>query len=463
MAPAAPAAVVASADANAVEVCRIVKGQRYSRKLNERQVTRILKLARVTPEKRENSILEVANKNNYGNDYHAKEFGIGVTNQLALVNARVLPAPKLKYHDSGEETVCDPSIGQWNMNKKRMLNGGSINYWACLTFASCMHLAEVRIFCKELVRVCNNIGMQITGEPCVRIRQARQDHLDAAVRDIHRQSAEFISQKGVIGQQLELLVIVLPDANATVFYGRIKRLCETELGVITQCCLAKNVQNVREQYLRNLALKINVKVVASMDWPEVSKYKCSVSSQSHREEIIADLFTEVEDSQNRLVYGGMIRDGVSEGQFSQVLLNEMDAIRKACASIEEGYLPPVTFVVVQKRHHTRLFPEDHHASNQMDRSRNILPGNKPPHALPCSIRREQFQRRCVANIDLPFVLHFLRCTMRTWRHYLEEGSLPDQGSSSASAAGGSRRNDRGVPVKPLPEIKENVKQFLFYC
>jgi eukaryotic translation initiation factor 2C len=68
------------------------------------------------------------------------------------------------------------------------------------------------------------------------------------------------------------------------------------------------------------------------------------------------------------------RDGVSEGQFSQVLLSEMDAIRKACASIEEGYLPPVTFVVVQKRHHTRLFPEDHHARDQMDRSRNILPG-----------------------------------------------------------------------------------------
>jgi eukaryotic translation initiation factor 2C len=30
--------------------------------------------------------------------------------------------------------------------------------------------------------------------------------------------------------------------------------------------------------------------------------------------------------------------------------------------------------VVQKRHHTRLFPEDHHAHGQMDRSGNILPG-----------------------------------------------------------------------------------------
>ncbi|CAN6304018.1 unnamed protein product [Urochloa humidicola] len=137
-------------------------------------------------------------------------------------------------------------------------------------------------------------------------------------------------------------------------------------------------------------------VVASMDWPEVSKYRCLVSSQGHREEIITDLFTQVKDPQKGLVHGGMIRellvsfyrangsrkpgriifyrDGVSEGQFSQVLLYEVDAIRKACASLEEGYLPPITFVVVQKRHHTRLFPEDHRARDQTDRSGNILPG-----------------------------------------------------------------------------------------
>ncbi|CAG7861744.1 unnamed protein product [Brassica rapa] len=47
-------------------------------------------------------------------------------------------------------------------------------------------------------------------------------------------------------------------------------------------------------------------------------------------------------------------DGVSEGQFYQVLLYELDAIRKACALLEPNYQPPVTFIVVQKRHHTRI-------------------------------------------------------------------------------------------------------------
>ncbi|AQK79220.1 hypothetical protein ZEAMMB73_Zm00001d035554 [Zea mays] len=76
----------------------------------------------------------------------------------------------------------------------------------------------------------------------------------------------------------------------------------------------------------------------------------------------------------RATHVALAWDGVSEGQFSHVLLHEMDAIRKACASLEEGYLPPLTFVVVQKRHHTRLFPEVHGRHDMTDKSGNILPG-----------------------------------------------------------------------------------------
>jgi eukaryotic translation initiation factor 2C len=33
------------------------------------------------------------------------------------------------------------------------------------------------------------------------------------------------------------------------------------------------------------------------------------------------------------------RDGVSEGQFDDVLNREMTAIQRACTSIEDGYKP----------------------------------------------------------------------------------------------------------------------------
>nr|GEY92710.1 zinc finger, CCHC-type [Tanacetum cinerariifolium] len=68
------------------------------------------------------------------------------------------------------------------------------------------------------------------------------------------------------------------------------------------------------------------------------------------------------------------KDRVIEGQFNEVLLNEMDKIRKACISLEENYIPPVTFIVVQKRNHTHFFPVRHGDRAITDTSGNILLG-----------------------------------------------------------------------------------------
>jgi eukaryotic translation initiation factor 2C len=37
----------------------------------------------------------------------------------------------------------------------------------------------------------------------------------------------------------------------------------------------------------------------------------------------------------------------------QVLMAEVTAIKAACKSLSENYNPPLTFIVVQKRHNTR--------------------------------------------------------------------------------------------------------------
>ena len=66
------------------------------------------------------------------------------------------------------------------------------------------------------------------------------------------------------------------------------------------------------------------------------------------------------------------RDGVSEGQFTQVLQHELTAIREACIKLESDYKPGITFIVVQKRHHTRLFCADR--NEQSGRSGNIPAG-----------------------------------------------------------------------------------------
>lgn len=50
-----------------------------------------------------------------------------------------------------------------------------------------------------------------------------------------------------------------------------------------------------------------MQVVASQDWPEVTKYAGLVCAQPHRQELIQDLFKTWQDPQRGTVTGGMIR------------------------------------------------------------------------------------------------------------------------------------------------------------
>ena len=57
---------------------------------------------------------------------------------------------------------------------------------------------------------------------------------------------------------------------------------------------------------------------------------------------------------------------------SQVLNHELRAVREACLKLEMNFQPGITFIVVQKRHHTRLFCAD--KKDQVGKSGNIPPG-----------------------------------------------------------------------------------------
>lgn len=141
-------------------------------------------------------------------------------------------------------------------------------------------------------------------------------------------------------------------------------------------------------------------VVGSMD-AHPSRYAATVRVQQHRQEIIQELSSMVRYVSKLLLLlylqilfyffysellimfykstGGykphriiLYRDGVSEGQFLQLLQHELTAIREACIKLEADYKPGITFIVVQKRHHTRLFCAD--KKEQSGKSGNIPAG-----------------------------------------------------------------------------------------
>lgn len=558
-----------------MEVCKIVEGQRYSKRLNERQITALLKVTCQRPHEREADIMRTVRHNAYGNDPYAQEFGIKISDKLASVEARILPAPWLKYHDTGREKDCLPQVGQWNMMNKKMFNGGTVNNWMCINFSRNVQDSVTRGFCYELAQMCYISGMAFNPEPVVPPTFARPDHVERALKTRYHDAMSILQPQG---KELDLLIVVLPDNNGSL-YGDLKRICETDLGLVSQCCLTKHVFKMSKQYLANVALKINVKVggrntvlvdalsrriplvsdrptiifgadvthphpgedsspsiaavVASQDWPEVTKYAGLVSAQAHRQELIQDLFKTWQDPVRGTVTGGMIkellisfrratgqkpqriifyRDGVSEGQFYQVLLHELDAIRKACASLEPNYQPPVTFVVVQKRHHTRLFANNHSDRHAVDKSGNILPGtvvdskichptefdfylcshagiqgtSRPAHYHVLwdenKFTADGLQTltnnlcytyaRCTRSVSIVPPAYYAHLAAFRARFYMEP-ETSDSGSMSSDAAAGRGGGGVGVrstrapglnaAVRPLPALKENVKRVMFYC
>ncbi|XP_077990342.1 protein argonaute-2-like isoform X3 [Glandiceps talaboti] len=396
-----------------LEVCNIVAGQRCIKKLTDMQTSTMIKATARSAPDREREINSLINKANFNSDPFVQEFGISISNQMTEIQGRVLPAPKLQYGGrvSLSKATAVPNQGVWDMRGKQFHTGIEIRVWAIACFApqrSCREDA-LRNFTVQLQKISNDAGMPILGQPCFCKYATGADQVEPMFRYLKNTF-----------QGLQLIVVVLP--GKTPVYAEVKRVGDTLLGIATQCVQVKNVNKTSPQTLSNLCLKINVKlggvnsilvpslrptiflqpvifigadvthppagdtkkpsiaaVVGSMD-AHPSRYAASVRVQSHRQELIEDLSTMVREllmqfykstrfKPTRII---MYRDGVSEGQFAQVLTHELRAIREACMKLEVGYQPGITFVVVQKRHHTRLFCSD--KKEQIGKSGNIPAG-----------------------------------------------------------------------------------------
>jgi eukaryotic translation initiation factor 2C len=252
-------------------------------------------------------------------------------------------------------------------------------------------------------------------------------------------------------------------------------------------------------------------VVGSMNWPTANKYISRIRSQTHRQEIIADLgamvgellddfYQEVEKLPNRIIF---FRDGVSETQFHKVLQEELQSIKQACLSSRfHGYKPFITFVVVQKRHHTRLFPADTDQSSTQNnfhfQYENIPPGTVVDSVIThpkefdfylCShwgvkgtsrpthyhvlwdenrFTSDELQKlvynlcftfvRCTKPISLVPPAYYAHLAAYRGRLYLERSESLGLFKSASTLS-------RAAPPKtpPLPKLSENIKKLMFYC
>lgn len=402
-----------------LEVCNIVAGQRCIKKLTDNQTSTMIRAtARSAPDRQE-EISKLMRSASFNTDPYVREFGILVKDDMTDVTGRVLQPPSILYGGRVWEepnaplnkAIATPVQGVWDMRNKQFHTGIEIKVWAIACFAPQRQCTELHLktFTEQLRKISRDAGMPIQGQPCFCKYAQGADSVEPMFRHLKN------TYTG-----LQLIVVILP--GKTPVYAEVKRVGDTVLGMATQCVQMKNVQRTTPQTLSNLCLKINVKlggvnnillpqgrppvfqqpviflgadvthppagdgkkpsiaaVVGSMD-AHPNRYCATVRVQQHRQEIIQDLAAMVRElliqfykstrfKPTRIIF---YRDGVSEGQFQQVLHHELLAIREACIKLEKDYQPGITFIVVQKRHHTRLFCTDR--NERVGKSGNIPAG-----------------------------------------------------------------------------------------
>lgn len=471
---------------------------------------------------------------------------------MTRLNGRVLQPPKLKLGDGGHIRDLIPSRHdrQWNLMDSHVFEGSRVERWALISFGGTPEQkSSIPKFINQLSQRCEQLGIFLNKNTIIN----PQFEPTQVLNNVSLLESKLKRIQRVAANNLQLLICIMERRHKG--YADLKRIAETNVGVVSQCCLYQNLAKLSSQFLANLALKINAKVggctvalynslpshiprllqadepiifmgadvthphplddvspsvaavVGSMNWPAANKYVSRMRSQTHRQEIIQDLGAMVRELLDdfhqavgklpkRIIF---FRDGVSETQFYKVLQEELQAIKGACSRFP-NYKPPITFAVVQKRHHTRLFPfkiDPSFIQNQFP-DENILPGtvvdtvithprefdfylcshwgvkgtSRPTHYHvlwdESQFTSDELQKlvynlcytymRCTKPVSLVPPAYYAHLAAYRGRLYLErsESSAHNRNTSTLS---------RAAPPKttPLPKLSENVKKLMFYC
>ncbi|CAA0828720.1 Protein argonaute 1 [Striga hermonthica] len=527
-----------------LELCAICEGQKFLGKLSDDQTVKLLKMGCQRPRERK-KIIDSVMEGQFGptSGHQGRDFKLDISTEMMKLTGRILEPPKLKLGNTGHVRNLTPyrHDRQWNLLDSHVVEGTHVEHWAVISFGGTREQkCTVLKFINRLSQRCEQLGislqkntviaplfepMHILGSPKL---------LETKLRQIHR--AAF--------GNLQLLVCVMERKHRG--YADLKRIAETSVGFVSQCCLYSNVVKMGSQFLSNLALKINAKVggstvalhdpipseiprifgfhepsifmgadvthphpsddfspsvaavVGSLNWPAPNRYVSRMRSQTHRQEIIKDLTAmvkeiledfarEVSKLPERIVF---FRDGVSETQFRKVLEDELSQIREACSRFT-GYGPRITFVVVQKRHHTRLFPAD----GEGNENENVPPGTVVDSAVVgpsgfdfylCShwgargtsrpvrynvlwdengFTSDEVQRlvyglcytfvRCTGPVSVVPPVYYAHLAAYRGRLYADRA----EGSGSCGVV------SRAVApeVAPLPRLSDSVRKLMFYC
>ncbi|CAN7977088.1 unnamed protein product, partial [Ixodes persulcatus] len=398
-----------------LEACKIPKGQPYRRRLAPDMTKEMIKRTAQPPALRFAKIKEALQDVVQKSQPYLSEFGIKISTELTQLKGRILEAPTIVM--KGDQKLHSRE-GSWDLRDVQFHQAASVESWVLLGMNTPrLRRDELDNFIRLFQQTGGKLGMSVSNPLDVRMKDVGRISTSQILADIKKDCPS-----------VELVIVVLGQGSS---YADIKQTAETSLGIRTQCIREQNfTRNCNPQLMVNLCQKINAKMggvnnsLLQAQKPEIFrkpviiigadvthpapgdriqpsiaacvgsldsipfKFRASIRVQleNHeavaRVEMIKDLKGMVmellkafrEATRHKPEHIIFYRDGVSEGQFAQVRDLELQAIRDACLSLQPdgSFKPPVTFIVVQKRHHTRFMPTNYR--DGVGKARNVPPG-----------------------------------------------------------------------------------------
>ncbi|KAI9759043.1 MAG: hypothetical protein M4579_002632 [Chaenotheca gracillima] len=389
------------------EQCSVLPGQISRKKLSPKQTADMILVACRRPA--DNARLAVGEgAQALGLDANSVDgpslFGLRISPKMITVPGRILLPPNVNYGKKNAPL----RDGSWNLANLKFNKPARIADWGILQIhlpgGAPTQLPNLR---QDFISSLKACGLAVDPPsllpgPEILPLSRDQSHQENTIGKVF----EAIRNKS----RVRMLLVVLPEKSQGL-YATVKFLGDVKWGLHTLCCVAPTVarQKFPEQYFANVAMKWNLKkggvnqqippeklgilstktmvvgidvthpspdssesapsiagVVASVD-NVYAQWPATVRIQEGRKEMVTELeemiisrlqLWKTHNSgklpERILVY----RDGVSEGQYPIVLLQEAPAFDKAIDKLypPKGQRPKVSIIIVGKRHHTRFYP-----------------------------------------------------------------------------------------------------------
>ncbi|XP_055348778.1 protein argonaute-4-like [Paramacrobiotus metropolitanus] len=417
-----------------IELCTVVDGQKVKRKLSDQQTATMVRACAKPASIRKRQIQDIrAHAVGYDGSEHMRQFGIRVAPKMHALEGRILPVPKIGQRNDKTLSV-DESQGTWDARSTQFVLPMPLEAWAVVVLDDFQENRVLDDLLRKLTELAGQRGMNVKPPYRYRadstfpdfikvigeigrhfggkdqdvqlvmvlvgqrnlyadIKKAGDVHWGVATQVVLMKNLMGSHQKGLAQYAGNLLLKMnaklgginsindtldkCPTSSPLAYFvdkptivfgadvthpGIGEDVTKPSIAAVVASCdntFTKYIQRVGAQYKRN---------------PNSEKKSATQEIISNLTAMIRDLLEEFYDrtktEPEQIVF---YRDGVSEGQYKQVMEREVNAIKQACRELvpDGKYTPPITYIIVGKRHHVRLFYED-------ERQATTKSGNVPP-------------------------------------------------------------------------------------